>query len=188
MGILGVVLFGCDAGETPTPADEVAPPRPAATEEPRPLAALTFPAELRAEHAEVSRFLDEFLGAWRSGEYERYRQLVGRAHAPETPERFEAIWAATQSVTVVAIEPFDSPEFPAPACRVIIEVEVSPEREARVGERRRKIAILVFKELGRWQMATAPAEYQPAEEPPPATSSAPTTSAPSYPWDEEGDY
>jgi hypothetical protein len=189
IGILSVLLVGCDAGETPSPAGEAESLKPAAAEAPQPLATLTFPNELRAQHPEVSRFLDDFLGAWRTGEYERYRQLVGRAHTPESRERFEAICAATEAVTVVGIEPIDSAQVPPPVFRVVFEVEVSPEREVRPGERRRKVALLVFKELGQWRMAPAPAELQPVEEPPPpATSSAPTTSAPSYPWDEEGDY
>ena len=80
------------------------------------------------------------------------------------------------------------PQVPSPAYRVLLSAELSAKHEARRGEKRRKLAIVVFQELGQWRMATAPAEYQPRDEPPPATSSAPTTSAPAYPWDEEGDY
>jgi len=188
VGILGGLLFGCDSGESPSPAEQAEPPRATAETPLPPPALLTFSAELRAAHPAVSAFLDQFLEAWLARGYEDYRRLVSRAYTPETRERFEGICEATKAVRVEAIEPLDSPQFPSPAYRVVFDVELSPEYEARRGEKRRKIAIAVFQELGRWRMATS-ADLQPAEEPPPtATSSAPTTSAPSYPWDEEGDY
>ena len=187
VGILGGLLFGCDGGESSSPAGQSEPPTPM-EHTPPPPPELMFPTELRVAYPEVSAFLDQFLGAWLAGGYEDYRRLVSRAHTPETRERFEGICEATKAVTVEAIEPVDSPQFPSPAWRAVFDVELSPEHEARRGEKRRKIAIVVFQELGRWRMAT-PADLQPPQEPPPtATSSAPTTSAPSYPWDEEGDY
>ena len=78
--------------------------------------------------------------------------------------------------------------MPSPAYRVVFRAQLSEEHQARRGESSRELAIIVFKESGKWWMATAPEELQPVREPPPATSSAPAASAPSYPWDEEGDY
>ena len=49
-----------------------------------------------------------------------------------------------------------------------------------------RVAILVFEEEGELRMAPAPAEHQPDADEAGATSG-PTT-APSYPWDADGDY
>jgi hypothetical protein len=187
VGMMGGLLLGCDRGESSPPADIPETPEPTA-KAPPPLTALTFPAELRASYPKVSTFLDEILGAWLAGDYEGYRRLVSRAYAPEPRDRFEAIRDVTEAVTVESIEPVETTQLPNPAYRVVLSAELSAEHQARRGEKRRKLAIVVFKESGQWRMATAPAAHQPQNEPPPATSSAPTTSAPAYPWDEEGDY
>jgi hypothetical protein len=180
------MLCGCDRSESSPPAGTAAPP--ASAVEPPPLTALTFPAEVRAPHPEISAFLDEVLGTWLAGDYEGYRRFVSRARTPESFERFEAIRDVTEALTVDSIEQVNVPQLPSPAYRVVLSAELSKEYEARRREKRRTLAIVVFKEVGEWRMAVAPAEYQPPDAPPPATSSAPTTSAPSYPWDEEGDY
>lgn len=187
VGTLSGLLSGCDRGESPNPADAAQPPEPT-TATTTTLTALTFPTDVRAPHPEISAFLDEVLGTWLAGDYDGYRQFVSRAHTPQNRERFEAICQVTQAITVESIDPVDSPLLPSPAYRVVFNADLSEEHEARRGEKRRKLAIVVFKEVGQWRMATAPAEYQPQVEPPPATNSAPTASAPSYPWDEEGDY
>ncbi len=179
------LLIGCEGGAS-SDADDQSPESADVT--PRHLPALTFPAEVRARHPEVSAFIDEFLGMWLVRDYAGYRRLVSRGCTPESRERFEAIYNATKAVAIESIEPISTPRLPSPAYRVVCKVELTPEQEARMRSKHRKVAILVFKELGNWRMAPAPAEYQPADEPPPATSSTPTTSAPSYPWDEEGDY
>ena len=66
-------------------------------------------------------------------------------------------------------------------------VEINPQQQAKLRETHRRVAILVFKEGEDWRMAPAPTDLQPLDQPL-ATTSAPTTSAPGYPWDEDGDY
>lgn len=187
---LAAALLGCDRGASSTAAGAGADQAP--PEEPtRPAPTLTFPAEIRAPYPEVSAFLDEFLNTCLGGEqedYAAYRRLVSRAFTPESRERFEAIYHAIESVTVESIEPIEYPLIPPPAYRVVSTVELKPERQVKLRETHRKIAILVFKEGSDWRMAPAPAQLQPQEEEPAASASAPTTSGPAYPWDEEGDY
>jgi hypothetical protein len=91
-------------------------------------------------------------------------------------------------VTVETIEPIEVPRLPSPAYRVVSTVELDPQQQAKLRETQRQVAILVFKEGEDWRMAPAPAELQPRSQPSPATTSAPTVSGPTYPWDEEGDY
>lgn len=192
-GYLGIVavllaglLVGCD-GEGKSASKSGARSSPPAKPEQR-LPTLTFPHEVRAAYPEVSAFLDEFLNTCLVGDYAGYRRLVSRAYTPESRERFDAIYQAIEAVTIESIEPIEILRVPPPVYRVTSTVELNSQERAQLRETHRKIAILVFREGDNWRMAPAPAEYQPGEEPPPATSSAPTTSAPSYPWDEEGDY
>ncbi len=187
VAMLSGLLFGCDRGDNSKPTDDAGQSELSA-ETAAPRTALTFTPDVRTLHPEISAFLDEVLGTWLAGDYEGYRRFVSRAHTPETRERFDAIREVTEAITVESIEPLESPQVPSPAYRVLLSAELSAEHEARRQEKRRQLAIVVFQEVGQWRMATAPAEYQPRDEPPPATSSAPTTSAPAYPWDEEGDY
>ena len=185
---LSAIMMGCERGARP-PDESLGSPttQTAATQPRRPL--LTFPAQVRAPYPEASAFLDEFLSVWLSADYQGYRRLVSRAHTPESRERFLAICEVTEAVEVESIEQLpELPALPAPAYRVVFRAQLSKEHQARRGEARREIAIVVFREQGKWWMATAPEELQPSNEPPPASSSAPAASLPSYPWDEEGDY
>jgi hypothetical protein len=183
---LAVATFsGCDSQPGDRRAEQ-SPETPAKAH--RPLPRVAFPRELRTEFPEISSFLDEFLGTCLVGDYAGYRRLVSRSFRPETRERFDAIYQAVRGVTVESIEKVDLPRLPPPVYLVVSDVELSAERSARLGESHRRIAILVLKELDRWRMAPAPAALQPADEESTATASAPaTTSAPSYPWDEQGD-
>jgi hypothetical protein len=180
-------LPACDRGDTPIPSEpEQKETVPAPPMEQRPT--YKFMPGLREEHPEVCGFVREFLETCLAGNYEDYRKLVSRAANPESKERFQAIYYAIKSVTVETIEAVELPGLPAAAYRVVSTVDFHPDRKVslRAGANR-DIAILVFKEEGRWRMVPAPAELQPEEEHP-ATTSAPTTSAPHYPWDEDGDY
>ncbi|GEM_PF-825644 len=157
------------------------------------LPSLVFPPALRAAHPEVAGFLDEFLATCLVGDYLGYRQLVSRMFEPESHERFDAIFHAIESVRVESIEPVEFPRVAPPVYRVVSEVELSKQRQVKLRRTHRKVAILVFKERGAWRMAPAPASLQPADKPPasaPASATAPSTTAtaPSYPWDEDGDY
>lgn len=181
-----VALAGCDSRPADQRAEEEAdePAKPQ-----RPLPKVAFPRELRMEFPEISAFLDEFLGTCLVGDYAGYRRLVSRSFRPETRERFDAIYQAVQGVSVETIEEVELPQLAPPVYLVVSNVELSAERQEMLGETHRKIAILVLKELDRWRMAPAPASMQPGDRAQPATASAPaTTTMPSYPWDEEGDY
>jgi len=190
-GVLAALAAGtlpaCDRGDTPIPTEsEQKETVPILPEKQRPT--YKFMPGLREEHPEVCGFVREFLETCLAGNYEDYRKLVSRAVSPESKERFQAIYYAIKSVTVETIEAVELAELPAAAYRVVSTVDFHPDRKVtlRVGANR-DIAILVFKEEGRWRMVPAPAELQP-EEKRPATTSAPSTSAPHYPWDEDGDY
>lgn len=180
-------LPACERGDTPIPTEaEEGDPVPALPAEQRPT--YKFMPGLREEHPEVSGFVREFLETCLAGNYEDYRKLVSRSANPESKERFQAIYYAIKSVTVETIEAVELPGLPPPAYLVVSVVDFHPDRKVSVrAGANREIAILVFKEDERWRMVPAPAELQPVEQLP-ATTSAPTTSAPHYPWDEDGDY
>ncbi len=185
--LMGGVQPACDRGDTPIPSEsEQKETVPAPPEEQRPT--YKFMPGLREEYPEVCGFVKEFLETCLVGNYEDYRKLVSRSANPESKERFQAIYYAIKSVTVETIEAVELPELPPAAYRVVSTVDFHPDRKVtlRAGANR-DIAILVFKEDGRWRMVPAPAELQP-EEKRPTTTSAPSTSAPHYPWDEDGDY
>ncbi len=190
-GVLAALAAGtlpaCDRGDTPIPSEpEQKETVPAPPKEQRPT--YKFMPGLREEHPEVSGFVREFLETCLAGNYEDYRKLVSRAANPESKERFQAIYYTIKSVTVETIEVVELPGLPPPAYLVVSTVDFHPDRKVSVrAGANRDIAILVLKEEGRWRMVPAPAELQP-EEKHPATASAPTTSAPHYPWDEDGDY
>ena len=181
-------LFGCDGGSSSgAKGDEKAAAPPA--EPQRRLPTLAFPTEIRAPYPEVSAFLDEFLNTCLVGDYAGYRRMVGRAHTPESRERFEAIYQVTEGVVVESIEKIENERLPGGIYRVVSTIDLDPKLKVKLRETQRKVAILVFKEGENWRMGPAPPELQPRDEPPPVTTtSAPTTSAPAYPWDEDGDY
>jgi hypothetical protein len=180
-------LLGCDGGTDSAPTDNEKRTEPPARSAQR-LPAYHIASGLRTEYPEAVAFLDEFLNTCLVGDYAGYRRLVSRAYTPETQERFEAIYRATEAVTVESIESIDVPRLPPPVYLVISAVELDPQQQIKLRETHRKIAILAFKEGEAWRMAPAPAGLQPKDEPPPATTSAPTTTAPAFPWDEDGDY
>jgi len=185
--LLAGSLLGCDGGASSSPPTSETATEPAAQPAQR-LPVYEITRGLRMEYPEVVAFLDEFLNTCLVGDYAGYRHLVSRAHTPESRERFDAIYQATEAVAVESVELIDVPRIPPPVYLVISAVELDPQQKIKLRETHRKIAILVFKEGEAWRMAPAPAELQPKDEPPPTTTSAPTTSAPAYPWDEDGDY
>lgn len=185
--VLGGLILGCERDTAPAGEAESEQLEPTAKPDQH-LPTLTFASELREPYPEVAAFLDEFLNTCLVGDYAGYRRLVSRAHTPESRERFEAIYQATEAVTIESIQPIDLPRMPPPVYRVVSTVEFNPHQQVQLRETQRKVAILVFMEGGDWRMAPAPAKLQPRDQPPPATASAPTSSVPSYPWDEEGDY
>ncbi len=94
--------------------------------------------------------------------------------------------------TTAAVRPGANadPAQPPPAYLVIAEADFVPGKEPVLRQRatERKVAILVLKEEGEWRIAVAPAEYQPREDEPTTTASAPAEAPPDYPWDQDGDY
>ena len=102
--------------------------------------------------------------------------------------RFEKVLNSLRSLSIESIEEIESPQIPAPTYLVIGQPEFLPGQKIslRRGDTT-KIAILVFPEEGELRMSFAPSSLQPApNETQPA--SAPAASAPSYPWDQDGDY
>lgn len=145
-----------------------------------------FAEGLRDRHPEVTAFLQHFLETCLNGDYNGYRQLVSRRANPESKERFQAIYYGIRSVKVETIEPVNVPDLPPPAYRIVSEIILDPEAKVALRGRNRKIAILAFKEEGEWRIVPAPAKQQPQDAPEAANPVEPTTTAPHYPWDEEG--
>ncbi|MFQ5806463.1 MAG: hypothetical protein ACE5I3_08435 [Phycisphaerae bacterium] len=185
--LVGGLLLGCDGEASSTAKSGGKAPEPSARPQQR-LPTYDFAEGLRAAYPDAGAFVEEFLNTCLVGDYAGYRRLVSRAYTPESRERFEAIYQATEAVTVESIELIDIPRIPPPVYRVVSSVELNPQQQIRRSETRRKVAIVVFKEGEDWRMAPAPAELQPRDEPPPTAAATLTTTAPAYPWDEDGDY
>jgi hypothetical protein len=147
-----------------------------------------IPRQLLSDHTEVGGFVIQFLETCYAGDYQGYRDLVGRAFNPESEERFRTIYEAIESVAVDSIEAVDVPDIPPPAYLVISSVSFDPEHKVSLRRPNRKLAILVFEEEGEWRMGPAPPQLQPQEEPEPpsVTSTAPAEPETHYPWDVEG--
>ena len=81
------------------------------------------------------------------------------------------------------------PQIPPPAYLVISAVEFLPNQQValRRGDNSR-VAILVFEEEGELRMTLAPTELQPEPDDEDTAISTGPTSAPSYPWEQDGDY
>lgn len=154
---------------------------------PRLLPECTFADGLKEQHPEVSAFVNAFLQTCLNGDYSGYRRMVSRTKTPVDKERFQAIYYAIKSVSVDAIDPVAHEDLPETAYRVVSSVEFLPEKEIALRRgANQKIAILVFKEDGQWRMLPAPPKLQPRA-PTPTTTSAPTTTRPTYPWEDDGD-
>lgn len=169
----------------PEPTALTATPQPALKKRPT----YTIPRELLNEHAEVGRFVIQFLETCYAGDYQGYRNLVGRAFNPESEERFRTIYEAIESIVLDSIEVVDVSDIPPPAYLVISSVTFDPEHTVSLRRPHRRLAILVFREEGEWRMGPAPPRFQPAEdlEPQDPARSAPAEPEPYYPWNADGD-
>ncbi|MGD8452187.1 MAG: hypothetical protein PVJ57_10245 [Phycisphaerae bacterium] len=183
-----VMLSGCDRGASsstqPTGASRTDPdrvPPPPIKPEYR------FADPLPDEYPDVVAFVRQFLETCLAGDYAGYRQLVSRHCDPGSRDRFQAIFHALKSLEVTSIEPLPRADLADDVHLVIARLEFQPESEVRIRRQHNAVGILVFIEDGDWRMMPAPADLQPRAPETPTTSSAPTTSAPSYPWDEDGD-
>jgi hypothetical protein len=147
-----------------------------------------FEESLRDEYPEVVAFMQQFLETCLAGDYAGYRRLVSRQCNPESRDRFQAVLQAIAELRITSIEPLDSPQLSDQVYAVTSQVRFQPDSKVRLRRRHDALGILVLKEQGQWRMMPAPAELQPDQDEAPATSSAPSTSAPSYPWDEDGNF
>jgi hypothetical protein len=178
---------------TPPAARPAPPPATAARRDPEYVSPppvkpdYRFAEDLRDEYPEIVGFLRQFMETSLAGDYAGYRKLVSRQCDPENRERFAAILNAIRVLHVDAIEPVAVPELPGEVYRVLTRIELKPEARVRLRRQTDRVAILVLREDGAWRMMPAPGELQPHELPATATAPAATTSAPSYPWDQDGD-
>ena len=149
-----------------------------------------LPSDLRASYPRVAAFVDQFVQTCLADDYPGYRRLVSRNVVPESQARFEAIYQAVRAVRVESIEPLEidfEPLADMSVHLVVCAVEFDPGSRVRLRERGRKIGLLVFEEDGALRMRPAPSELQPREPVAPTTTSAPATTRPAFPWDEDVD-
>lgn len=145
----------------------------------------------RTAFPEISAFVTQFVETCLAGDYVGYRRLVSRYDNPESRERFQAIYHGLRSITILQIEKLPQIEgLPEGCFRVVTEANFEPAAKVALRHRSRKVAILVFPEDGGLRLRPAPAALQPQEDDLIQSTSAPTTttSAPSYPWERDGDH
>ncbi len=147
----------------------------------------TFAEGLREQYPGPAGFVRQFLETCLAGDYAGYRLLASRKREPESRERFTAVYHGIRALHVEAIEPKELPDISSETYLVVCRVEFPPDSKVQLRRKTNKVAILAFKEEGEWRMLPAPAGMQPKSESGSDTTSAPaSTSAPSYPWDDEG--
>ncbi len=180
-----LLAVGCRSEDSPgDPADAANDMVPPVTAQPE----YAFAHGLDDAYPEVVSFLRHLLETCLAGDYRGYRQLVSRGVDPESRARFEKVLESLQRLDVESITEVDLPRVPPPAYYVVSRVKLRPESESILRRRDNdRVAILVFEEEGELRMAIAPPDLQPARDEPPASQPT-TTSAPSYPWDENVDY
>lgn len=186
---LALVLFalGCDRPDRSgqATAGAGAPSTSQATNSRR-LPSYTFAPGVESAHPEVAVFVRSFMETCLAGDYRGYRRLVSRFDAPESEQRFKAIYQAVQRATIRSIEALPQRGEARVDYLVLSEIVFDPASNIAIRRRSREVAMLVFLEDGHWRMARAPSELQPQpdEENDVAPQSAPA-SGPSYPWDVE---
>ena len=184
-------LTACDRGSTSSqPASPAAPSEDRVTL-PAQKPEYSFAAGLADKYPQVVGFMQHFLETCLAGDYSGYRRLVARATDPESRARFERILHALRSLDVESIEEVEIRRIPPPVYLVIGKADFVADEQAARHRRSgpRRVGILVLQEDSEWRMTLAPAELQPADEELDESTSAPTTtSAPSYPWDQDSDY
>ncbi len=158
----------------------------------------SFADGLRDDYPEIVAFVQQFLETSLAGDYAGYRKLVSRRTDPESRDRFQALFNAISSLRVESIRKLDLPQTSDEAYLVVSKAQFHPDTKARLRRKHNQVAIIVLKEEGQWRMMPAPphlqptsgpAESQSAEDGEPGAGPAPaTSSAPSYPWDQDGDY
>ncbi len=186
----GLLVAGCGGQDKPESA-EGATSRPggvsASGADSGRLPSYEIDPALQGQYPDVVAFVTEFLETCYAGDYEAYRLLVARATTPESPQRFEAIYRAIERVRVESIEPVEVPGVEGTAYLVVSDVRLDPQRKVSIRGAHRKLAILVFQELGQWRMTPAPSHLQPRDpaDGAPAASSAPAGENLFFPWELE---
>jgi len=186
-------LAGCEQKDSRSTKKPAVPAVPAADTVALPAEkpAYSFADGLADAHPEIVGFMQHFLETCLAGDYTGYRQLVARATDPESRTRFERMLHALKSLHVEDIVKVESKQLPDPAYLVTGTAEFNPDERASARRKTRgprRLGVLVFQEEGEWRLMLAPRELQPIEdETQPTSGPATTTSAPSYPWDEDGD-
>jgi hypothetical protein len=145
-----------------------------------------FAPELREQFPEITAFMQRFIETCAAGDYAGYRRLVSHYCDPESRDRFQAVLNGIQTLNVTSIERLDRPRLSDEVYLVTCKLDFLPGAKVHLRRRIDAVAILVLKEIGDWRMMPAPADLQPTAEE--AETPLTTTSAPSYPWDEDGNY
>lgn len=189
LAILTSALAACERG--PAPAS-----RPANTEAvdrvqlPPEKPAYSFAPGLSEQHPAVVAFMRHFLETCMAGDYAGYRRLIARATEPESRARFERVLNTLRKLRVESIELIELKQLPPPVYLVVSEAEfVLDEKAARhraPGPRR--VAVLVVQEEREYRLILAPPELQPDKDADQDTATSATSTAPSYPWDQDGDH
>ncbi len=117
---------------------------------------LEFPKRVRCDNDEVNEFIQEFYRTCFLNEYDRFRLMMSTRVDPFTPERFKRALTAVEQIEIVSIERLpDVEDVPPPVYLVRADVRFRPT--ARTEDKHKTVAIVVFREVGNWVMAPAPA-------------------------------
>lgn len=188
--VSAIVIFAAGIGCGRNPAPDGAKPPPGPTDPVRPPPELpehSFAEGLVSQHPDVVDFLREFVQVCLNGDYLGYRRLVSRYDTPVSRERFEAIYHSIRAVHVESIEPLNARTNEGePVYLVVSEIEIDPESRIAIRHREPRMAIYVFREDDSWRMRPAPTEAALEQESADDGPQTPST-APSYPWDVDGD-
>lgn len=187
LAVLACGVLACDPGKDKGGTNKTAASRDQ-MEPSTPKPEYTFAAGLEEKYPDAVSFLRRFLETCLAGDYAGYRRLVARTGDPESRGRFEKILNSLKSLAVQSIEEVQIPQVPPPSYVVTSQVEFLPDRKVALRHRgNNRIAILIVQEEGEFRMALAPPAWQPELDEESATTTSPAT-APSYPWQQGGDY
>jgi hypothetical protein len=157
VGVL-VVMVGCK-GRSNTPAPEEEGTRKVRLDPSGERPMLEFPKAAQSDDASMNRFIEEFYDTCCKGEYDKFRLMMSTRVDPFAEQRFKKSLVAIERVQIEGIERLpDVAEIPPPIYVVRSRVKLRPsmQKPGDVDRTNRTIAILVFKEAGKWVMAPAP--------------------------------
>ncbi len=153
--ITGCLLTGCnrDAADDRASGAGGRRGRPKPDAEDRP--SLEFPQHVRSKDPAVNKFIEAFYEACYLGEYDKFRLMMSSRVDPFTPDRFKRALTAVEFVRIESIETLpEVTDVPPPI--YLVRSRVFIRQSVRKDEPEKTIAILVFKEAGKWVMAPAP--------------------------------